>query len=182
MSKRIAIIKDEDIGLKSKDMIQPVKRYAARGMVFDGDKLAVFHKKHKCEYKLPGGGIEEGEKPIDAFKREVLEETGCDIDHIHFLGMIEEHKSLNHFIQESYVYVAHVTKNHQHLNLTEKEKNEGGSLIWMTIDEALMHMRDSFNHLKPSQYENVYMTHFIVKRDIKILEYYMDKKNKLLED
>lgn len=29
----------------------------------------------KNEYKLPGGGIDKGENPEEAFKRETLEET-----------------------------------------------------------------------------------------------------------
>ena len=38
-----------------------------------------FNKKKKNEYKLPGGGIDYGETPNEAFIREALEETGCKI-------------------------------------------------------------------------------------------------------
>jgi hypothetical protein len=56
--------------------------------------------------------------------------------------------------------------------LTEKEADEGGKLIWMDFDEALNIMRNSLTKLIPSKYENLYVTKFIVTRDIKILEYY----------
>lgn len=54
-------------------------RLGARGIAIREDgKIAIFNKSNKNEYKLPGGGLEgEGE---EAFKREVLEEIGCEIE------------------------------------------------------------------------------------------------------
>ena len=49
------------------------------------------------EYKLPGGGMDEGEQPIETFKREILEEVGCEIDNIKLLGYTEEQKSKTNF-------------------------------------------------------------------------------------
>jgi len=40
--------------------------------------LMVFLEKTN-EYKFPGGGVEKNEKNEDALKREVLEETGCNV-------------------------------------------------------------------------------------------------------
>lgn len=57
-------------------------RLGARGIAIREDgKIAIFNKSNKNEYKLPGGGLEgEGEEePEEAFKREVLEEIGCEI-------------------------------------------------------------------------------------------------------
>ena len=58
-------------------------RWGARGRAIREDgKIAIFNKSNKNEYKLPGGGLEgEGEEePEEAFKREVLEEIGCEIE------------------------------------------------------------------------------------------------------
>ena len=58
-------------------------RLGARGIAIKEDgKIAIFNKSNKNEYKLPGGGLEgEGEEePEEAFKREVLEEIGCEIE------------------------------------------------------------------------------------------------------
>lgn len=60
-------------------------RLGARGIAIREDgKIAIFNKSNKNEYKLPGGGLEgegEGEEePEEAFKREVLEEIGCEIE------------------------------------------------------------------------------------------------------
>jgi ADP-ribose pyrophosphatase YjhB (NUDIX family) len=58
-------------------------RLGARGIdIREDGKIAIFNKSNKNEYKLPGGGLEgEGEEePEEAFKREVLEEIGCEIE------------------------------------------------------------------------------------------------------
>ncbi len=41
-----------------------------------GEVLAFLRRDTPGAWQLPQGGIEEGEKPIDAIKREILEETG----------------------------------------------------------------------------------------------------------
>ena len=105
----IRVLVDEDFGLKSVEFNNPRVRKGARGIIINSDgKIAVFNKASKNEYKLPGGGIDEGENPEEAFKREALEETGCEIEIINSLGTIEEHKSLDNFKQTSYIFVAKV--------------------------------------------------------------------------
>lgn len=115
----IGIVKDSNFNMEVKPLKNPEIRYASRGIVFnDKGEIAVFNKKNKNEYKLPGGGIEEKEDKIEAFKREVLEETGCFVEITNYLGIIIEEKSLTNFKQISYVYTAKVIKNLNKLNLT----------------------------------------------------------------
>ena len=93
---------DEDIGYEYHELENPELRLAARGIVVrDDGKIAVFNKSNKNEYKLPGGGMEEDENPEEAFKREVLEETGCIIEITHILGTTEEYKAQSNFKQIS---------------------------------------------------------------------------------
>ena len=107
--KCIKTITDEDFDLKIKNFNNPRTRLGARGIVFnDKNEIAILNKANKNEYKLVGGGIKENEDPTVAFKREVLEESGCKIDIDDFLGIIKEEKSQDNFIQTSYIYVAHV--------------------------------------------------------------------------
>ena len=177
--KLICKITDEDIGEKIIDMENPRLRLGARGIVIrDDGKIAIFNKSNKNEYKLPGGGLEGEEKPEEAFKREVLEETGCKVEIIETLGTTEEYKSLNNFKQISYVYVGKVQKDTNKLNLTEKEKDEGAKLLWETPEKALELITECFDKLVASKYESIYSTKFVVLRDSKILEKYIEM-NKL---
>lgn len=174
----IKTLVDEDFGLKSIEFNNPRIRYGARGIVIDADgKIAIFNKVSKNEYKLPGGGIDDGETPEQAFIREVLEETGCEVKIVKELGTIEEHKSLDNFKQISYIFVAKVIKKRKELSLTEKEKKEGARLLWVSTTEALKLITDCFDKLKASEYENLYHSKFIVMRDKYILEYYLNSSN-----
>ncbi len=174
--KCIKTISDEDFDLEIKKFDNPRIRFGARGIVFnDKNEIAILNKVNKNEYKLVGGGIEDNEDPTIAFKREVLEESGCKIDIDDFLGIIKEEKSQDNFIQTSYVYVAHVLENTNQLNLTEKELDEGAKLLWLNIEDAMKVIKDCESNLVASKYENIYHTRFIVRRDYTILKYYFDK-------
>lgn len=174
-TKLICKILDEDIGEKSIKMNNPRIRYGARGIVLrEDEKIAVFNKSNKSEYKLPGGGIEENENPKEAFEREILEETGCVVEITKELGIAEEYKTLNNFKQISYVFVSKVLKDTNKLNITQKEQDEGATLKWETPINALKLITDCYNNLISSEYEDVYFTRFIVLRDKAILEYYLE--------
>ncbi|MBQ9790993.1 MAG: NUDIX domain-containing protein, partial [Clostridia bacterium] len=154
----------------------------ARGIVVDGDKIAILNKAKKNEFKLPGGGVEEGEDYQVAFEREVMEETGCEVHNTVLLGTIEEIKTGNNFYQKSYVFKADVSNNTGKLHLTEKEIGEGARVVWMTIDEAIEKISSCYKDIKASpcdKDEGVYASKFIIKRDLKILDYY---KNTYLKE
>lgn len=165
---------DKDFGLEPKEMKNFELRTASRGLIFGDDgKIAIQFKTKKNEFKLVGGGMEIGENPETAFKREALEEAGCEIEIISKLGIIEEYRSLNNLKQINNIYLAKVIKNMHELNLDKKEEIEGANLLWLTPKEALSKISDCFDKLKASEFESVYSTRFVVLRDKKILEYYL---------
>lgn len=170
-------ITDKDFGIEPQEMKDYRLRVAARGIVVrDDGKIAIQNKSNKNEYKLVGGGMEENEDPTIAFKREVLEEAGCEIEIIEKLGTTEEYKSLQNLKQISNIFIAKVIKDKHKLNLTEKEKSEGAKLLWVEPKEALKLVTDCYDKLLPSDYDDVYDTRFVVLRDRKILEYYLEHK------
>ena len=172
----IAIIRNEDIGFENKPFEARDTRYASRAIVKNSKgEIAIFNKRLKNEYKLPGGGIEENEDKIEALKREILEETGCTIEVLQFLGITIEEKSNTNFKQISYIYECKVLENTNTLHLTTKEKEEDSHLLWVTPTKAYNLVKDCFKDLKGSKYDDLYKSLFMVKRDEKILEYYLKK-------
>jgi len=71
------------------DKIRPL----ALAIIRKGDKILVQpgydSKKDQKFYRPPGGGIEFGEKGIEALKREFIEEFNSELDNINFLGFLE---------------------------------------------------------------------------------------------
>lgn len=177
MDNLISRITDKDIGEKYIKLNNPKTRNGSRGIVLRSDgKIAVFNITKKNLYKLPGGGMEDNETPEEAFKREVLEETRCQVEVIKKVGIIEEYKSRTNFKHISYVFVGRVIKDTGILHMTKNEQDEGVMLLWETPKKALELITNCYNYLDNLDYVDIYMKKFIVLRDKKILECYISNE------
>lgn len=164
-------ISDRDLSIESalKSDIRYRLRKASRALIFQENKIAVLNARGLHLHKLPGGGIEENESIGQALTREILEETGCKINQIREIGITIEYRNEIELIQVSYVFTGNVIDNSREPVFTQKERDEGFLLEWMTVNEAvrLMKIQD-----KP----NSYAGKFIRARDTAILEYYLKNK------
>ena len=61
-----------------------ILRPAAYALIVHDGKLLLLKMHHTGKYHLPGGGIHIGERMEETLKREVLEETGIEIDVMRF--------------------------------------------------------------------------------------------------
>ena len=158
----LRIINPDDVSDTEVKSFTP--RLAARGVVFDKDnKVALLHVANHNYYKLPGGGIEEGEDKIEAFRRECVEEIGTDIEVVSEIGSVVECRSKFKILQTSYCYTGKVTGKRQKTAFTEHEVEQGfEEPIWIPLDEALRLVSTSV----PNNYEGG----FIKERDTLILE------------
>jgi len=138
-------------------------RLSARGVVYDEDKnIALLPVSAHSYYELPGGGIDEGESEIVAFRRECLEEIGWDVEVIKELGSIVEYRSKSSVLQTSYCYVGKRIGKKQQTILTEFEiKNGYKDAIWVSLDKAIELLENNINSESGK---------FIVERDTFILK------------
>ena len=60
------------------------------GRDFEGQVLLVRHSYGPKEWFFPGGGIGKDETPEQAARRELLEETACEIEGLKLVGTVEE--------------------------------------------------------------------------------------------
>ena len=84
----------------------------------------------KVVFNQPAGHIEENEAILDAVRRETLEETGWEIDPVHFLGIYTYKAPANGVTYYRFCYVARAgAKVSDHL--------DDGIIAahWLTLDE-----------------------------------------------
>ncbi len=138
------------------------KRFASRAVAFDeNDQIPLEFVSKYNYYKLPGGGIEKDEDEITACKREIKEETGCEIEIIGEIGKVEEYRSKLYLYQTSYCYLGKIkSKGTPHWE--SKEIEEGHRLVWMTLNGVI----EAIKNDKSNNYEGK----FIQQRDLVFLE------------
>ena len=147
-------------------------REAGRAVVFDKDgNVALLHVTNENYYKLPGGGIEEGEDKIIALYRECQEEIGCDVEIIKEIGYIIEYRKIFTLKQTSYCYLAKVKGEKGIPDFTDSEKEKGFEIVWLSYDQAIRVLNES----KAGSVEG---GSYIVPRDLAFLK---ESKNYLID-
>lgn len=127
-------------------------REAARAVLIDPDgRVALLHVTNDSYYKLPGGGIDPGEDPLQALERELLEETGCRAEVTHELGTVLEQRYYWNMTQISHCYVARQVGQKGTPDFTELELSGGFELVWAKdINEAITLLKSSEKTADPS--------------------------------
>lgn len=140
---RLITDKDFDKNAPDFDESKSWKREAVRAILAGADdKIALIHAQKYNYYKLPGGGIEDGEDHATALRRELLEEVGAEAIVIGEVGKIEEKRAFaDNMHQVSYTYSAKVSGEIGDNNLEEGERAEGFRVVWADIDEAIRLVR-----------------------------------------
>lgn len=112
-------------------------RLAARAIVRNrAGRIGVTYIAKFDLHSLPGGGVEAGESPEDAVRREVREETGCTCGKITPLGIVYENRGSQNFVQQSWYFAVEAEEDDLPLMLTEKESSNGTCIRWVTLEEA----------------------------------------------
>lgn len=114
-------------------------KFATRTVLFDEDgRVAVINVKRHGYYKIPGGGIEEGEDIKDAATREVKEESGCECTITEELGRIETEVPVWQMLDISDGFIATVQGEKSQPTYEDWEKERGFELEWFQdLDTAI---------------------------------------------
>ena len=120
-----------------------IVKHAARAFVFDKNKyiaLINFSGDYQGNrfnfHATPGGGIEAGETPEMAIKREVMEELGVECNILHEVGIIIDYNNEEQRKFISYYFIVEATDKKQ-TRWTEEEKKSIKGVAWMDIKSAI---------------------------------------------
>lgn len=108
-------------------------------VILEGDKILLLHRKKADWFELPGGKIEDGERPEASAVRELREELTCDVEIIRKIGEKDFEEDAN--VMGYTWFLAKLRKN-QLVKLGEPEKFD--SFAYLLIDK-LSEYKLSFN-------------------------------------
>jgi ADP-ribose pyrophosphatase YjhB (NUDIX family) len=89
--------------------------------------------------KLPGGSVEKNESNLKAIKREILEETGYEIDNIKCIGFIENIRK--EYVLRMTYFMATTKGKKKKLKLTDAELIFGTKPIEINIEKAFKRIK-----------------------------------------
>lgn len=135
------------------DTVEVFEKYSVRGIILKEGRLAM-QCSRDGEYKIPGGGVEEGEDFLQALVREIHEETGLHVieNEVYELGEILEirkdiFEEKKKYVCHSIFYYCKVGTEQDELRLTPSEIKKGYALKWATPEE--IYQRNVLNQTDP---------------------------------
>lgn len=161
----IAHFRDSDFGLLEGGKEETfITRTASRAVLIDDNyRVAVINATNRGYYKLPGGGIDDGELISEALHREVIEEAGWKIEPLCALGYTHETRHKFEQFNYSYAFLARATE-YVGAQLMEDEAEDGFELEWFdNIDAAIAAVE------KVDTTDMIYQAKFFTARELAIL-------------
>lgn len=143
-------------------------RDSARGIIIRNGKVAMIYSRKYDYYKFPGGGIENGENPIDAMIREAREEAGLIVipETVREYGCVHRIQKSDTdpsecFVQDNYYYLCDALDGLTSQSLDEYEAKESFLLEFVEPAAAIQKNRCK----KESPYDQM-----MLEREARVLE------------
>ncbi|REJ09843.1 NUDIX domain-containing protein [Halobacillus trueperi] len=129
-------------GIEKNEGYKTNKRLAVRGILFQEGKILMV-KSNLGDYKLPGGGVDDGEEDKEALIREIQEETGfrnCQVRQ--FAGeIVESHLDIYDpeatFEMTSRYYFCEWWGEKGGQQLDPYEEDQDFTPVWISVEKAL---------------------------------------------
>lgn len=146
------IINDDNLAVQEIDFYEiRVKCF----VVNDENKIMLASTRDGC-YQLPGGHVEESEKFNDAVKREILEETGIELNDEEIIKIFYERHILNKNYKNSgknkqtsviyYLIKTNKKINLNKTNMTQEEKDADYSIDLLSLETMEEKLIDNLNN------------------------------------
>ena len=110
-------------------------RNSARSIIIRSGKIAMIHSRKYDHYEFPGGGIENGETPIEAMIRETQEEAGLIVipQTIKEYGYVHRIQKSDHdpeecFVQDNYYHLCDAVESLSFLNSDDNDPDDSYQL------------------------------------------------------
>ncbi|MGX9416691.1 NUDIX hydrolase [Vibrio sp. WJH972] len=138
--------------IPSLDNLTTITRQATRAIVIDQANILLLYTERYDDYTLPGGGLNEGEDPIEGVIRELQEETGAmNISMVEDFGIYEEFRpwardnaEVMHMI--SHCYTCKIDRELGETRLEDHEVRNGMRPVWLDIHQAIQHNEETMAH------------------------------------
>ncbi|WLR48556.1 NUDIX domain-containing protein [Halobacillus litoralis] len=144
-------------GTENNDGYKKNKRLAVRGIIFREGKILMV-KSNLGDYKLPGGGVDEGEKDEEALIREIQEETGfknCQVKQ--YAGVVVE-SHLDAYVREavfemtSRYYFCKWSGEKGEQKLDSYEEDQEFTPVWVSVEEAISNNEKTLDFTKKNSW------------------------------
>ena len=143
-------------------------RDSARSIIIRENRVAMLYNRKYGYYKFPGGGIEEGESPVEAMMRETKEEAGLLVipDTVKEYGLVHRAqrsviKTDEVFLQDNYYYLCDALDSLTSPKLDDYEAKEAYHLVFIAPELAINKNRN----VKESPYNQM-----MFERETRVLE------------
>ena len=128
-------------------------RNSARSIIIRDNRVAMVHSLKYDYFKFPGGGIENGEDPVDAMIRETREEAGLivipgTVREYGYVRRIQKsvHDEKECFVQDNFYYLCETESNPVSQDLDAYEEEESYRLEFIDPETAVrknLNVKDS---------------------------------------
>lgn len=170
-----SIVKDSDIF--DNPLPEPeeyISRPTVRAIITDEDaKVCVYSINGRTQF--PGGGVEVGETPEEACKREAMEEAGVAITMIRPLGKAIEYRAKLSKCYEITFFSA-IIQGQKGTPTTTDEEEKKVVIEWLSKEEVKARLQSQIVNLSVYDPESMYVPHFSFRTALSAFERYLKMK------
>lgn len=168
-------IYDEDtLENEAKPSSEYTLRPTVKAIVIDNENNIALLKA-RGHYLFPGGGIETGESTVDALRRELMEEIGCNIDNIKELGISNQFRNKHMVHYEVVFFSANIVGEKGNPTTTQEDELQDVELLWFDKEKVFTLLKSQID----VQDENEYSFYFNSRSHFQAFEEYYLKSQEV---